>query len=391
MSIARYQDGSIVRVRRAKGPDVWVYRFRSAADADGNRKHYSRILGSVKDYPKKADAKRAAENLRVEINAAEQKAGRMTVRDAWGHFQLYELHNPNVGRTPSTIAGYLDYFKSWILPHWGDTALDDVRAVKMESWLGSLDLAPASKAKIRNLLSSLFSHCIRHELYTGSNPNAPANPMSSVRQSAKRLKEPETFTIEEMSAIIQNITKEPVKVMVMVAAATALRRSEIRGLKWRDLDLDGYWIHLKRGLVRKDQLSNLKTEASRRGLPMLPELANVLREWRKNTPYPADEDWVFASPFTEGERPYWPESAMVDYVRPAAKKAKITKHVNWHAFRHSLGTIMKAKGEDVKTIQELLRHANSRITLDVYTHGDTNAKRNALSNVTGLFVVKAAA
>jgi integrase len=194
-----------------------------------------------------------------------------------------------------------------------------------------------------------------------------------------------------MSAIIANIPKEPIRVMVMVAAATALRRSETRGLKWRDLDLDGHWFHLKRGFVRKDQQSNLKTEASRRGLPMLPELADVLREWRKNTPYPADDDWVFASPFTEGERPYWPESAMVDYVRPAAEKAKIKKLVNWHGFRHSLGTIMKANGEDVKTIQELLRHANSRITLDVYTHGDTDAKRNALSNVTGLFVVNPAA
>jgi integrase len=385
MSIARYQDGSITRVRRAKGPDVWVYRYRSTPDENGRRKHCSRILGCVKDYPKKADAKRAAENLRAEINATEDKAGRMTVRDAWGHFQLHELHNPNVGRSPSTIAGYLDYFKSWIIPHWGDTSLDHVRAVKMETWLGSLDLAPASKAKIRNLLSSLFSHCIRHELYFGT------NPIASVRQSAKRLKEPVTFTLEEMGAIIANIPKEPIKVMVMVAASTALRRSEIRALQWRDLDLDGHWFHLKRGLVRKDQLSNLKTEASRRGLPMLPELADVLRKWRENTPYPGDEDWVFASPFTNGERPYWPESAMVDYVRPAAEKAKITKQVNWHGFRHSLGSILKANGEDVKTIQELLRHANSRITLDVYTHGDTNAKRNALSNVTGLFVVKPAA
>jgi hypothetical protein len=62
---------------------------------------------------------------------------------------------------------------------------------------------------------------------------------------------------------------------------------------------------------------------------MLPELPDVLREWRKNTPYPCDEDWVFASPFTDGERPYWPESAMVDHVRPAAKTAKISKHINW--------------------------------------------------------------
>jgi site-specific recombinase XerD len=134
-----------------------------------------------------------------------------------GHFQIHELHNSNVGRSPSTIASYLDYFRSWIIPHWSDTPLEDVKAVKMESWLRSLDLAPASKAKIRNLLSSLFSHCIRHELYTR------ANPMASVPQSAKRLKEPEVFTLEEMSAIIANIPEDAIRVMVIVAAATAFK------------------------------------------------------------------------------------------------------------------------------------------------------------------------
>jgi integrase len=72
----------------------------------------------------------------------------------------------------------LDYFQSQILAAWNDTALDDVKAVAVEKWLRSLDLAPGTKAKIRNHMSALFSHCIRHELYT------KLNPIASVRQSA---------------------------------------------------------------------------------------------------------------------------------------------------------------------------------------------------------------
>jgi integrase len=192
--------------------------------------------------------------------------------------------------------------------------------------------------------------------------------------------------VEEIGAIIRNIKNDAAKVMVLVAAASALRRSEIRGLKWKDLELEDHWINLKRGYVRQHQ-TYLKTEASRKGLPMHPDLANVLTEWRKKTPYPMPDDWVFASPFTEGKRPYWPESAMVDYVRPAAVAAGITKTINRPGFRHSLGTLMKSNGEDVKTIQELLRHANSRITLDVYTQGNTESKREALNSVSGIFVV----
>jgi len=88
------------------------------------------------------------------------------VGDAWGHFQLHELRDPAVGRSPSTICGYLDYFKNQILPRWKNTCLDDVKAVEVERWLRGLDLADGTKAKIRNHLSALFSHCTRHELYT---------------------------------------------------------------------------------------------------------------------------------------------------------------------------------------------------------------------------------
>jgi hypothetical protein len=69
-----------------------------------------------------------------------------------------------VNRSPTTVDSYLDYFQAQILPAWKDVALDDIKAVGVEKWLRSLeDLAPGSKAKIRNHMSALFSHCIRHE------------------------------------------------------------------------------------------------------------------------------------------------------------------------------------------------------------------------------------
>ena len=60
--------------------------------------------------------------------------------------------------------------------------------------------------------------------------------------------------------------------------------------------------------------------------------------------------------------------------------------IGWHSFRHSFGTLLKANGEDVKTVQELLRHANSRITLDVYTQAVNSHKRAAQSKVVKMMV-----
>ncbi|GGH10784.1 tyrosine-type recombinase/integrase [Silvibacterium dinghuense] len=378
MSIARYQEGNISRVSRAKGPDVWVYRYR--ATENGERVHKSRVLGTVKDYKTKAEAKRAADNIRCEVNAAEEQAGKLTVARAWGHFQEHELHDPDIDRSPTTIRGYLEYFPQYILPKWAEMPVDEVKAVAVEKWLRSLDLAPATKSKIRNLMSSLFSHLIRHELLKGE------NVMRSVRQGSKRVKIPEVLDLGELQALVREIKTPHARAIVLTAAATGLRRSEIQGLQWQDLDFENNWINLRRGYVDRE-ITKLKTEQSRKGIPMLPELAAILKEWREQTPYPREEDWIFASPAKQGKAPYWLIAVFNAHVQPAADRAKIRKRIGWHTFRHSFGTLLKANGEDVKTIQELLRHANSRITLEVYTQGNTEAKRSALNGMSGLFVV----
>jgi integrase len=63
--------------------------------------------------------------------------------------------------------------------------------------------------------------------------------------------------------------------------------------------------------------------------------------------------------------------------KPALKAAEIPGNVGWHTLRHRFGTLMKANGEDIKTIQELLRHSNYKVTADTYTQAITPTKRAA--------------
>jgi hypothetical protein len=79
MPVTRYQQGSIERVRRAKGPDVWVYRFRQ--EVDGERVHRSHIIGTVKEYKSKADAKRAIISLIAHFAVGATKS-LITIRSA---------------------------------------------------------------------------------------------------------------------------------------------------------------------------------------------------------------------------------------------------------------------------------------------------------------------
>jgi integrase len=128
-------------------------------------------------------------------------------------------------------------------------------------------------------------------------------------------------------------------------------------------------------------VGNLKTEASRKSIPLAPELAEALLNWRSMSAYNQEGDWVFASPEKQGTQPYWPENPMRRHIRPAAKLCGIEKQIGWHTFRHSYATVLKGNGEDIKVVQESLRHANSRITLDTYTQAQTPAKRLAQSKV----------
>ncbi len=126
-------------------------------------------------------------------------------------------------------------------------------------------------------------------------------------------------------------------------------------------------------------------------VPLHGLLAESLAEWRCRSRYAHPEDWVFASPAAEGRRPYWPSQLMRKHVKPIAHKAGIEKRIGWHTLRHTYSTLLKSTGADLKVMQELMRHASVRLTLDHYTQAITPAKRAAQSAVISLLFPAASA
>lgn len=98
-----------------------------------------------------------------------------------------------------------------------------------------------------------------------------------------------------------------------------------------------------------------------------PDLAVALTNLQAASLFNQPGDWVFASPASGGKKPYWPDMALNRHVRPAATKLEITKRIGWHTFRHTYATLLKSSGADVKVVQDSLRHANARITMEMYT------------------------
>jgi excisionase family DNA binding protein len=231
----------------------------------------------------------------------------------------------------------------------------------------------ATIADVTPIMHALYNHAMRYEWME-------KNLISLVRQSAKRERVPDILTVPEIAALLTQL-REPSKTAVFVAFSTGLRVSELLGLKWEDVRFDVMEIQPSRAIV--DQVVGpLKTDASGKPVPMNTALADVLLDWRGKCPYNQDADFIFGSPEKDGRQPYWPDSLMRKGVRPAAVSAGIAKHIGWHSFRRTLATLLQANGETVKTTQDMLRHATSRLTLDLYAQGTMPEKRMAQSRVT---------
>jgi integrase len=331
-------------------------------------------VGTVEEYSTRSEAQKAVDALRIHVNKETPRSilQPLTCEQVIAHYVERELAEDNDRRAYSTKAAYKCYLDNWILPRWRTYLVGDVKTVAIEEWLGKLPMAAGTKAKLRNIMSAIFNHAMRHEW-------AEKNPISLVRQSAKREAIPGVLDLAEISALLTEL-QHPYKQMVFLAAATGLRVSELLALKWGDLNFDSLEISLNRGVVHQ-VIGDLKTEASRKPLPLDPDLAQSLLEWQRMSAFNTQHDWVFASPEMRGKQPYWPENILRRHIRPAADQCGIRKPIGWHTFRHSYATHLKANGEDVKVVQESLRHANSRITLDTYTQALTPAKREAQTRV----------
>jgi len=216
-------------------------------------------------------------------------------------------------------------------------------------------------------MSAIYSHAIRWEW-------TEKNPITSVRQSSKRQKAPDVLTPEEIMAFLKELP-DPLRTMIELDAFTGLRRGELIGLRWQDVDFENLILHIRRSVVAMVEGAP-KTEASLKDVPLDAQTAESLWAWRRLSPYPSPGDWVFASPHMKGRQPYWPGTLWRYYGKPALQRAKVTKQVSYHTFRHTFGTLLNANGENPKVVQELLRHASLKVTTDVYMQavGSTEAR-----------------
>ena len=370
MKRPRYQFGSLYTESRKSGPAVWVYRWRET-NLEGRRQLRKQILGTVQEIPTQDDALRAAETYRLSANrnTGDHSGTPPTLRKLIEHYKLKEMPMDNhEGKRRSTKLNYLSNLDNHILPRWGEHHPARVASIEIEEWLKSLRLAPASRAKVRNVFSMIFRHGIRWGWLD-------KNPVAMVRVSSKRLRRPDVLTAEEFRSLLAALPDRE-RLMGTLCATTGMRIGEVLGLKWQDIHFDSRTADVLRSFS-DGAIGPCKTEISEQPVPLDDIVFEELRSWHPVCGYPKLEDWVFASDYNFGKTPLWPDSLRVKVLQPSARKVGISKKIGWHTFRRTYSSLLAATGDDVKVVQELMRHAKISTTMEVYAQAGMEKKRAA--------------
>jgi integrase len=365
----RVQFGWVCLKARKKGPDVWVLRYRESLP-DDSKKRRSVAIGTVEEFPTESQARKSALSWLFSMNAEPSNSATVSFGAVIQRYLAEEIPE-----RLSTASRYRCWLKNHVEPKWRDYPLEQIKPLLVEDWLKKLNVAPKSKSHLKNLMRVLFNAAMRWELIPYQH-----NPMSLVRvkDGSKRGREPKALSVEEFRKVLDYIP-EPFRTMCIVAMCLGLRVSEILGLRWRDIDWDGLRLAVRQAYVYGKQ-GDVKTQASQRWMPLDRSLADKLREHKTRlAPLAKLNDWVFANP--ETGKPYWPGRIQENWLVPAAEKAG---RIGWHTFRHSHSTLLHALGVDLKVQQELLRHADIRTTMNIYTHAVPAALREANSKVVRL-------
>lgn len=217
------------------------------------------------------------------------------------------------------------------------------------------------------------------------------NPYEFMPKIKKEKSKMQYYNKEELEKLFEVTDKSPLKLIVRVAAYYGFRRSELVGLKWDAIDFKNKMITIKHKVLHvnnKFYLSDtLKTTASHRTLPLLPEIESLLVErkeeieknkelFKKSYNYKYDE-YVFVDDIGDLINP----DIISNRFRTLLRKNNL-KHIRFHDLRHSCASLLVASKVPMKNIQEWLGHSNFNTTADVYSHLDYSSKyesANALS------------
>ena len=205
----------------------------------------------------------------------------------------------------------------------------------------------------------------------------PENPAKGVVLPKKEKPEMKTLPLEDLKKFFQEAKNSGVFELYYTELATGLRRGELLGLKWEDLDFTANSIYVHCQITRMDgkvQESPLKTGNAYRSIIVAEDVMNILKEKKERED--GFSKYVFSSP---SGGPISPDSVL-NMLHRVLKRAGLDR-VRFHDLRHTFATLALQNGVDIKTVSGMLGHFSAGFTLDTYAHVTTAAQKEAANTM----------
>jgi integrase len=294
---------------------------------------------------------------------------------------------------PQTAEDYRYQLEHYVVPLIGRIPLAKLAPIDIQRMVGRLSerYSPQRANKCRRVLSTALTQAVRWQII-------PRNPCNAVQPLKVEKREMALWTGEQATRFLDTATGHRLYAAFYLLLSTGLRRGELLGLQWQDIDLQRSTLRVRRSLIEQRgriRISTPKSERSARRVALPPDMLAVLQTHRARQKAEAAElggtwpdlDLVFCSEvgtylhprnferswhlLQERTRAAWVAEATArgdDEVARLDKQGKLLPRIRLHDLRHLHASLAIAQGMDAKVLADRLGHARASFTLDVYTH-----------------------
>ena len=373
-------DGSI----RKRKDGRWEGRYVVGHDPITGKMISRNVLGKTQAQVK--------EKLRTAIENSKRldytQTGKYTVgqwMDEW--FEAYA----KVKVRPSSHQTYKGYIENHIKPNIGDIPIEKLTSLQLQKFYRLLltegrvpriesekqpkGLSAKTVRNINQVISSAMDMAVRHKLIL-------SNPTEGCELPKVEHREMKTLPAEQLGAFLREAEESGVYELYYLDLATGLRRGELLGLKWEDIDLQNGVIHVRRQVARVDgevKEMPLKTKNSYRNISISQDAVAMLTEMEAHR----SSDYVFPSS-TGG--PISPDGVN-NMLHRVLKRAGLPS-IRFHDLRHTFATLALQNGVDIKTVSGMLGHFSAGFTLATYAHVTTSAQKEAARTMGNVLAVE---
>ena len=307
----------------------------------------------------------------------------------------YKLYICNGDRKKSTETYYKDIIK-YITDYFAGAVLQDITPIQIQEYLQHLR-KEHEKHKNKPMSDKYMHHqygALRNIFgYAYKNKMISENPMDNVEAPKMRKKKVDALSDEQAKVFFEKVKSCPIDLQCILTMliTTGLRRGELVGLKWRDIDTSAGVLHVERGVSYTHGsgvvVSTPKTSSSIRDVPLMPATVDVILRYlddtKKKHPSTIIKDAYLFHMRDDIFRPIDP-NAITRRVKRFMRNSGLPD-LSPHDLRHSCATLLLAQGADVKSVQQILGHSDASTTLNFYVKADLQQMRTATDKMAAAF------